>query len=293
MSHSKIIAVDFDGCLVTNKFPNIGEPIWETINALKAEQESGAQVILWTCRRDDQLDAAVEWCSMHGIYFDEINRNLPAIVKSFGGDTVKVFAHEYWDDRARVMPSPVDEKPRHDLSVIANERDTLMKRYRAQVEVIRTRIDNGGLLPSEKQLLDDLKIPTDFDKRPVPIKPEANNPKGYWYCPFCKEELIWQRVTFEECCAGCGHPVDWVELSQKTKLYEITNGYEGASYIRVYCITESEENAVNMARGKLRIEAEKISRSGDRNYPDDYYEDLTITLLCDDITGGFCSEIMN
>lgn len=101
---SKIIAVDFDGCLVTNRFPDIGEPIPETIAALKREQENGAKVILWTCRRDDQLTAAVTWCAQQGIHLDAVNRNLPEIVEAFGGDTVKVFANEYWDDRARLMP---------------------------------------------------------------------------------------------------------------------------------------------------------------------------------------------
>ena len=33
--HPKIIAVDFDGCLVTNRFPEVGEPIPATIAELK------------------------------------------------------------------------------------------------------------------------------------------------------------------------------------------------------------------------------------------------------------------
>lgn len=103
----KIIAVDFDGCLVTNCFPEVGEPIPETIAALKREQRNGAKVILWTCRRDEQLTAAVGWCAQRGIHLDAINRNLPEIVEAFGGDTIKVFANEYWDDRARLMPPPM------------------------------------------------------------------------------------------------------------------------------------------------------------------------------------------
>jgi hypothetical protein len=111
MGCAKIIAVDFDGCLVTNKFPEIGEPIEETIDALKAEQGRGAKVILWTCRTKERAEAAAHWCADYGIRLDAVNRNLPEIVEAFGGDTVKVFANEYWDDRARVMPPDVkDEK---------------------------------------------------------------------------------------------------------------------------------------------------------------------------------------
>lgn len=100
----KIIAVDFDGCLVTNKFPKIGKPIPQTVAALKAEQAAGARVILWTCRRDKQLAAAVKWCKAQGICLAAVNENLPDVIASFGGDTRKIFANEYWDDRAVRMP---------------------------------------------------------------------------------------------------------------------------------------------------------------------------------------------
>lgn len=46
----KIIAVDFDGCLAVNKWPEVGEPIWKNINRLKEEQANGTKVILWTNR---------------------------------------------------------------------------------------------------------------------------------------------------------------------------------------------------------------------------------------------------
>lgn len=161
MNHPKIIAVDFDGCLVTNCFPEVGEPIPETIAALKHEQENGTKVILWTCRRDEQLIAAVEFCAQHSIHIDAVNRNLPEIVEAFGGDTIKVFANEYWDDRARLMP-PL---PPDDTDTIRDERDTLMKRHRAQVEVIRKKIDGGGLTDDEKRLLKNLSFETHYDRR--------------------------------------------------------------------------------------------------------------------------------
>ena len=100
----KIIAVDFDGCLVKNKYPDIGEPIRLTVDALKAEQATGAKVILWTCRAGALLDIAVNWCAEHGIKLDAVNENLPEIIEAFGDDTRKVFANKYWDDRAVRMP---------------------------------------------------------------------------------------------------------------------------------------------------------------------------------------------
>jgi hypothetical protein len=107
MINPKIIAIDFDGCIVTNKFPDVGEPILEAVSAIKAEQRDGAKVILWTCRVGAQLEAAVNMCTALGIGLDAINKNLPSIVEAFGSDTRKIFANEYWDDRSVIMPPPL------------------------------------------------------------------------------------------------------------------------------------------------------------------------------------------
>lgn len=45
----KAIAIDFDGCICTNAFPNIGAPNWSVINRARAEHAAGAGLILWTC----------------------------------------------------------------------------------------------------------------------------------------------------------------------------------------------------------------------------------------------------
>ena len=95
-----IIAVDFDGTLVENKFPNIGEPIWKVINNLKTHQINGDKIILWTCRDGDRLRQAVEYCIDElGLHFDAINENLDEIKVLWGNDTRKVYADEYWDDK--------------------------------------------------------------------------------------------------------------------------------------------------------------------------------------------------
>lgn len=96
----KIIAVDFDGCLCENRWPEIGPPIWPTIHALQACKEDGDRLILWTCREGDRLDEAVMWCANRGLTFDAVNDNLPEMTERFNNNCRKVFAHEYWDDRA-------------------------------------------------------------------------------------------------------------------------------------------------------------------------------------------------
>ena len=94
-----IIAVDFDGTLCENKYPEIGEPNMELIDFLMNCQLNGDKVILWTCRNEEQTKAAVDWCSEKGLIFDAVNENLPEIITEFGGDTRKIFANVYIDDR--------------------------------------------------------------------------------------------------------------------------------------------------------------------------------------------------
>ncbi|MBO5319041.1 MAG: hypothetical protein J6B01_04435 [Ruminococcus sp.] len=99
MTRSKIIAVDFDGTLCENNWPDIGEPRYEIIDYCKKQQDKGARLILWTCRRDELLENAINWCMSYGLIFDAANVNLPDTIRWMGGDSRKIFADEYIDDR--------------------------------------------------------------------------------------------------------------------------------------------------------------------------------------------------
>ncbi|MCC8083393.1 MAG: hypothetical protein LIP15_04085 [Clostridium sp.] len=95
----KIIAVDFDGTLCENKYPEIGEANEDLIWYLRNEQAIGSKIILWTCRVGDMLKTAVQWCYDQNLIFDAVNENLPEVIAKFGSDTRKIFANEYIDDR--------------------------------------------------------------------------------------------------------------------------------------------------------------------------------------------------
>lgn len=99
----KIYAVDFDGTLCENKWPEIGDPHIRLIDFLKGEKKKGNKLILWTCRVGEQLDNAIRWAEEQGLIFDAINDNLPESKTMFGGDPRKIFAHVYIDDRAAQM----------------------------------------------------------------------------------------------------------------------------------------------------------------------------------------------
>lgn len=96
---NKIIAVDFDGTLCENIFPEIGQPNQELIDYLQTRKKDGDRLILWTCRVGENLNKAVKWAGEHGLIFDAINKNLPDVIERFGSDTRKIFANKYIDDK--------------------------------------------------------------------------------------------------------------------------------------------------------------------------------------------------
>ena len=94
----KIIAVDFDGTIVKNKYPFIENPNEELIEFIKANRDKYCW-ILWTCRVGKQLDYALIWLREQGIEFDYINENASWLVNEYVTDSRKVYADYYIDDR--------------------------------------------------------------------------------------------------------------------------------------------------------------------------------------------------
>lgn len=73
-----IIAVDFDGTIVTHDYPKIGKDIPFAIESLKRLQENPDNLlILWTVREGKELEEAVEYCRAKGLEFYAVNSNYP------------------------------------------------------------------------------------------------------------------------------------------------------------------------------------------------------------------------
>ena len=105
-----IIAVDFDGTIVENKYPEIGELRPDAVRVIRKLREEGYQLILWTCRTGLDLAKAVGFCAENGIRFDSINRNLRSqVVRYKGSDPRKVGADLYIDDRGLNELPPWEE----------------------------------------------------------------------------------------------------------------------------------------------------------------------------------------
>lgn len=93
-----IYSFDFDGTIVTNKFPKIGEPIQVTIDFIKKVKNEGNYIILNTMREGEILEEAVLYCKGLGIDFDAVNDNLQHMKDFYNNNPRKIFANYYVDD---------------------------------------------------------------------------------------------------------------------------------------------------------------------------------------------------
>ena len=71
------IAIDFDGTIVEHAYPQIGREMLFAIDTLKALQQKGHKLILWTFRDGRELEEAVEFCRKRGLEFYAVNKSFP------------------------------------------------------------------------------------------------------------------------------------------------------------------------------------------------------------------------
>ena len=98
LSKGLIIAVDFDGTIVEDKYPGIGQERLFAFETLKRLQADGHRLILWTYRHGKKLDEAVTYCQDNGITFYAVNQSFPE--EDFKNDVSrKIHADLFIDDR--------------------------------------------------------------------------------------------------------------------------------------------------------------------------------------------------
>ena len=70
----RVLCVDFDGAITgENKYPNIGEFRRGAIAALKAFEQAGGKVLVWTCREGVWRDRALSLLKIDGFVPDWVN----------------------------------------------------------------------------------------------------------------------------------------------------------------------------------------------------------------------------
>lgn len=111
----EFVAVDFDGTLCTDAFPEVGKPKTLVIEYVKLLAAEGTKIILYTSRENGTrplLDEAVAFCNAQGIPLYAVNEN-PGnpYAARFGlkpSDGRKVYANLYIDDKAQ-SPDDIED----------------------------------------------------------------------------------------------------------------------------------------------------------------------------------------
>ena len=93
-----IIAIDFDGTIVEHRYPEIGDELPFATYTLKMLANQQHRLILWTVRRGQLLEDAVEWCTKHGVEFYAVNKNFPEEILDDANCYGKINADLFIDD---------------------------------------------------------------------------------------------------------------------------------------------------------------------------------------------------
>lgn len=95
------IAVDFDGTIVENRYPAIGQELPHAVEILNRLASEGDDIILWTARTGQYLKDAVNWCCRRGLLFSAINSNHHICIESQNGFSGprKIQADVFIDDK--------------------------------------------------------------------------------------------------------------------------------------------------------------------------------------------------
>lgn len=99
MRKSLLIAVDFDGTIVEDKYPAVGHAMPFAIETLKMLQEDGHRIILWTYRHGSKLQEAVDFMRAQEVFPYAVNRSYPEEPLMPKDASRKIHADLFIDDR--------------------------------------------------------------------------------------------------------------------------------------------------------------------------------------------------
>lgn len=98
-----VVALDFDGTIAVTKFPEIIGLNGNVAEFSQDLKDNGIYVILWTCRNNETLEEAIQFCKENNVHFDIANEHCPAYMEFFNNKhSPKVHANIYIDDKNHV-----------------------------------------------------------------------------------------------------------------------------------------------------------------------------------------------
>ncbi len=93
------ISIDFDGVIVRDEYPVIGDPLPGMLEAMRTLHARGCVLIINTCRAGKYANQAVHALEQFRVPYDHFNKNSPERTNRFGSDCRKISADLYIDDK--------------------------------------------------------------------------------------------------------------------------------------------------------------------------------------------------
>ena len=121
--HDAIIAVDFDGTVVTHAYPYVGEDAG-AVPVLRELVDNGCKLILYTMRSDKLLEAAVAWFRDRQLPLYAVNSNPE---QAHWTASPKVHADLYIYDAALGCPVRFIDGIRHPVADWGRIRELLVR----------------------------------------------------------------------------------------------------------------------------------------------------------------------
>lgn len=94
-----ILAIDFDGTIVEEGYPDIGKEKKNAKLVINALYKLGFTIIINTCRAGEHEINARKFLQERGIMYHYINENCPTRIERYDTDSRKISADLYIDDK--------------------------------------------------------------------------------------------------------------------------------------------------------------------------------------------------
>lgn len=93
-----ILSIDFDGTIVENKYPDLGDLLPNSKKVINYLHSRGHTIIINTCRTSHYVENAKAYLTQKGIHFDLCNENSPKMIEKYGNNTRKISCDAFIDD---------------------------------------------------------------------------------------------------------------------------------------------------------------------------------------------------
>lgn len=174
-----VIAIDFDGTIVEEGYPNIGAMRKGAYKYIRKLVNEGHFIIINTCRSGEyELEAKI-WCMRNNIFYHYFNKNHSELIKDFGCDSRKISADIYIDDKNLVKLPSWKEK----YSLIKKHYERIMAKSYVSNRVTR-------------EYLYDIEM--EYEEE------DGSVSEGKQYdCLFCEKEMTDSKAHLSDICVDC------------------------------------------------------------------------------------------